>query len=589
MAVAKSIFKSIFKGYGRGFAGGETTGPDQANLLGYYPNSPIVDGKLIARAPASSHTTQQVKGSGFAGAGIATVTGLLTTDTITATGDAPTCSVDGTLTFPGPDCWDIEVFRDGVRWASWKGINVGHATELDASGNGHHLVGIVGTTITELLDGSGTNYANEMGFSARSNVLTYSNVYATKWVILYNTSGTASINGSIVHLGPGDGIRRHPVGIKANKTYICGFYGATTEGNKVLMRMTTDNVAFDNKNCGLSLNSYSPYMVFTTGALAAPDTALFLIINQAGNAPVTLNLDNIFIAEANTPTNLGSIVCIGDSLTGSDIPVHMAKLLSSSTLIDKGVPGDTLVGMNNRFNADVIGVNHDGGVVIIGGLNDCFADTPVETIQSAVSDMVSKAKTASITPIVLGNITPFKGSESWTQGRQNIADTVNAWLPGFAANNGCIFKDLNALANDGLDAIMVSMDAGDHIHYLEFGYQVFASELASVFERELPFNIITQASAITGRQPAGFQSFTDYPGPLGIDGPFDGTTFPTGNFKAPLGAEFQAIPEFTNNASVDLATLPPTPKIRIGPRGMIVRSVDGSAAEQARDDRVVGA
>jgi len=82
---------------------------------------------------------------------------------------------------------------------------------------------------------------------------------------------------------------------------------------------------------------------------------------------------------------------------------------------------------------------------------------------------------------------------------------------------------------------------------------------------------------------------TQFPGPLGIDGPFTGTTFPTGNFQAPLGAEFQAIPEFTGNASVDLEVLVPTAKIRIGPRGMIVRSVDGSAEGQARDDRVVGA
>ena len=80
-----------------------------------------------------------------------------------------------------------------------------------------------------------------------------------------------------------------------------------------------------------------------------------------------------------------------------------------------------------------------------------------------------------------------------------------------------------------------------------------------------------------------------YPGPLGIDAPFDGETFPTGNFEAPLGRDFQLIPEFTNNASVDLEALVPTAKIRIGPRGMIVRPVESDAATIARDDRVVGA
>ena len=144
--------------------------PNRDTLLAYYKKT-VTDGRLTAYLPAANHTTQQVKSSGFLGAGSSPCPGLLVTDTITASGDAPTCTVNGTLTFPGPDCWDIDVFRDGVRWASWKGINVGQATELDASGNGHHLTGLVGTTITERLDGSGTNYVNENGFSLPGGVL----------------------------------------------------------------------------------------------------------------------------------------------------------------------------------------------------------------------------------------------------------------------------------------------------------------------------------------------------------------------------------------------------------------------------------
>jgi len=79
-----------------------------------------------------------------------------------------------------------------------------------------------------------------------------------------------------------------------------------------------------------------------------------------------------------------------------------------------------------------------------------------------------------------------------------------------------------------------------------------------------------------------------FPGPLGIDGQFDGTVFPVGNFQAPLGRDFQLIPEFTNNVSVDLAALVPTAKIRIGDKGMAVYSADLDAAGIARADRVVG-
>jgi len=163
MAVAKSIFKSIFRGASRGFAGGEGSGPDQANLLAWYRTT-VDDGKLIAYAPIASHTTQQVKSSGFLGAGSSPCPGLLTSDTITATGDAPTCSVAGTLTFPGPDCWDIFWHRDGVLIDYFPGINVGGTFEIGAKGVGNVLY-LTDVTITERTDGTGTNYANEAGFT----------------------------------------------------------------------------------------------------------------------------------------------------------------------------------------------------------------------------------------------------------------------------------------------------------------------------------------------------------------------------------------------------------------------------------------
>jgi len=198
MAIAKSIFKSLFKGYSRGFAGGETTGPDQTNLLVYWPNSPIVDGKLIARAPSSSHTIQQVKGSGFAGIGSGTIAGILTTDDLTSSGpNNPTCTVDGTVTF-GADFWDFYWHRDGVLMGYYPGINVGATFEIDASGNGRTLY-LTDTTITERLDGTGTNYTNERGFTVGDGATYYLDLYmqdviGAGWRIpaLYSGSGCAA-------------------------------------------------------------------------------------------------------------------------------------------------------------------------------------------------------------------------------------------------------------------------------------------------------------------------------------------------------------------------------------------------------------
>jgi len=76
------------------------------------------------------------------------------------------------------------------------------------------------------------------------------------------------------------------------------------------------------------------------------------------------------------------------------------------------------------------------------------------------------------------------------------------------------------------------------------------------------------------------------PGPLGIDGQFDGTVFPIGNFQAPLGAPLQLV---LGSAPIDLSALVPTAKIRIGDKGMAVYSADLDAAGILRADRVVGA
>ena len=136
--------------------------PFQEDLIAYYRGN-IQGTNLVCSYPISYSTTPQVKGSAFTGAGTGACTGLLTSDTITSSGTAPTCTVDGTLTISA-DCWDIEVHRAGVLCASWKGINVGGAFELDASGLGHHLY-LTTTTIVEAMDGTGTNWANERGFT----------------------------------------------------------------------------------------------------------------------------------------------------------------------------------------------------------------------------------------------------------------------------------------------------------------------------------------------------------------------------------------------------------------------------------------
>jgi lysophospholipase L1-like esterase len=104
-----------------------------------------------------------------------------------------------------------------------------------------------------------------------------------------------------------------------------------------------------------------------------------------------------------------STVFLGDSLTrgisaetlapsaaeswGTDAVTHDRSpwLLDSNA----GVPGDTLAGMRDRFQADVIARDPDG-VVIMGGTNDVLRGIPTEESVAALREMVDAARSAEV-------------------------------------------------------------------------------------------------------------------------------------------------------------------------------------------------
>ena len=195
MSISRALSGGVEKSLS---SSGRRLPPQYGNLLAWYKTT-IADGSLIAYRPTGS-STPQVKGSLFSVAVPEAVsyTGLLTTDVITASGTAPTCAVDGTLSMTA-NFWDMSIHRAGVLWAYLPGINVGGAFELDASGLGHHLY-LTTTTIVEALDGTGTNWCNEVGFSTRENYLPYSTINSEiSW--LGDKSGGASLPVTTLNAG----------------------------------------------------------------------------------------------------------------------------------------------------------------------------------------------------------------------------------------------------------------------------------------------------------------------------------------------------------------------------------------------------
>ena len=79
------------------------------------------------------------------------------------------------------------------------------------------------------------------------------------------------------------------------------------------------------------------------------------------------------------------------------------------------------------------------------------------------------------------------------------------------------------------------------------------------------------------------------PGPLNVSATITaGTTYPDITIKAPIGPEFQGIPEWTGVAAVDLSTFAGSNYTRVGERGMMIYGSERTAAEIAAIDRYLG-
>ena len=80
-----------------------------------------------------------------------------------------------------------------------------------------------------------------------------------------------------------------------------------------------------------------------------------------------------------------------------------------------------------------------------------------------------------------------------------------------------------------------------------------------------------------------------YPGPLNVSATIAaGTTYPDITIKAPLGPEFQGIPEWTWEAAVDLSTFENTSHSIFGPRYGFIYSVALSADDKTKAERYCG-
>jgi len=148
--------------------------------------------------------------------------------------------------------------------------------------------------------------------------------------------------------------------------------------------------------------------------------------------------------------------------------------MSDTSIINKGVNGDTTGGMLGRFQGDVIG-NSPRHVIILGGVNDVNINTAFDTTTANLESMYSRASQNGI-KAVLCTILPVSG---FTAAQKNNIGKLNGWISGYASSHGLPLADLYGAMQDPARPgnLNPSYDSGDGQHPNNAGYERIADTI----------------------------------------------------------------------------------------------------------------
>lgn len=118
------------------------------------------------------------------------------------------------------------------------------------------------------------------------------------------------------------------------------------------------------------------------------------------------------------------IVCIGDSITygyslsRKDTWVSLSQEKMGFKILNKGINGDTVIGMLSRFERDVLKEKPDI-MFFMGGSNDIFLSNEFISVKSSLSSIVRQSIANRILPVIATPIPFFM---------ENISDIYNNFI-----------------------------------------------------------------------------------------------------------------------------------------------------------------
>lgn len=236
--------------------------------------------------------------------------------------------------------------------------------------------------------------------------------------------------------------------------------------------------------------------------------------SQPNDAPSAVYAGG-FQLELTDSTALDGIAGIGDSTmqgsSGSNDNTQAREwmgllegMLNCNTF-NRGIGGNTLVTMNNRWATDITPLKISCKYVIIqGGINDISNGATLATCQTAIISMVAKAKTDGFIPVLL-TCTPSQ-SMAANDAFEAVRLAFNSWLKVTYGN----VIDIATVISDPFNPKYIKRTPGgntgwygDGVHYTYNAKRAVAEKIASWKGWDLPTPSTYQKIVATTYTPAG--------------------------------------------------------------------------------------
>jgi lysophospholipase L1-like esterase len=150
------------------------------------------------------------------------------------------------------------------------------------------------------------------------------------------------------------------------------------------------------------------------------------------------------------PTSHAEIVMLGDSLMDA---AEWSELLPELDIVNRGIPGDTVVGMLARIGT--VTSLRPATVLVMGGINDLSLNRPPSAVLDDYGRLVSALQTSGARVIIqstlhVGHDRVWPGVQRFRNYRRNSSIVeLNIGLQRLADEKGATFLDLNAVLAPG--------------------------------------------------------------------------------------------------------------------------------------------